>query len=559
MSDRDAGGLRRMLAACFAAAIAGLGSAPARAGCSVGGLSGIVNGATIVSAASIPAAGVVPAFCAVAGRLNTTGEGAGPGAAGFELRLPAAWNGKMLMLGVGGLAGSTWAGLSANPLDVQQALPKGYAVAVTDQGHVGGGTDASFALLNAPDGEPDQPSRIDYAYRATHQVAVAAKRLATAFYGKPVQRAYFDGCSNGGRQAMVEATRYPEDFDGIVAGAPFLDLRAIIGAAAIFKALLASPDSFLPAAALPAIDAKVMAACDAADGVVDGLIQNPAMCNIKPKDLGVTAGQAGFLSTYVSTLRDERGRLLYSGHGITALSGGGMDRWFLAAAPTAPGDAEPWGEHGFGATPLAFQFADHILKDYFALDPAYDFRSFPVTKDGMLTNAALAAFDAQTHDANAASVAGYARYIAQGRKLIWYHGLSDPALPAFRDFVLYEEMARAHGGFAKLQDSVRFFAVPDMQHCVGGSGPNLFDALGPLEAWVEQGKAPQALVAAHFPNNKPAPGVAPDRTMPLCPFPTQASLTGDDAKRATSWTCAPNEKMLQVGGDGTMAGLTPAK
>ena len=121
------------------------------------------------------------------------------------------------------------------------------------------------------------------------------------------------------------------------------------------------------------------------------------------------------------------------------------------------------------------------------------------------------------------------------------------------------ELARAYGGYARLQDSMRFFAVPDMQHCVGGPGPDLFDALGPLEAWVEQGKPPQALLAAHFPGGKPAPGVAPDRTMPLCPFPTQASFLGGDVKRAASWSCAPNEKMLEVGEDGAMAGLTSAR
>ena len=544
--------------ALLAAAAVGWAGA-ARADCSVGGLSDIVTGATIVSAAPVSAAAPTPGFCDVVGTLNTTGEGAGPGMAGFELRLPSNWNGKVLVWSVGGLAGATYPDFSANPVDLTEALPKGYATAITDEGHQGGNTDASFTLLNKAKGRPDNPARVDYEYRATHQVTVAAKAFAAAFYGAPVKRAYFDGCSNGGRQAMVEATRYPEDFDGIIAGAPFLDLQVIAAADAKAKALFATSDSYLPASALPGIDAKVLAACDAVDGVADGLIQNPAACNVPPSSLGLTAGQTAFLTTYVSALRDRQKAVVYPGFAITDFANGGMDAWTVGTVvPTAPASAEPWGNTGFAPAPYGFQFADHILQDYYALDPSYDYRTFQVSAAGVAANAAIHAFDARTGKADAANAPMYDRFIKEGRKLIWYHGLSDPALPAFRDFVLYEQMAKLHRGYAALQANVRFFGVPDMQHCVGGPGPNFFDTLGALEAWVEQGQPPQAIVAAHYPNNAPAPGVAPDRTMPLCPFPTQASYGGGDVKAATSWSCAANTKMLGVGTDGTLAGLSPS-
>ncbi len=537
------------------AALAWAGSA--RADCSVGGLSGIVAGMTIVSASTVAASGATPAYCSVAGHTNTY-AGAGPNSAGFELYLPTNWNGKFLFWGVGGTAGSTYADFSANPVDLQEALPKGYATAITDQGHSSGNTDASWALLAK--GKPDRPKILDYGYRATHDITVATKHLTAAYYGKSIQRAYFDGCSNGGRQAMVEATRYPEDFDGIITGAPFLDLSVLIAGDARFKALFATSDAYMQPSALPAIDAKVMAACDAVDGVSDGLIQNPAACNVKPEDLGLLPGQTKFITTYISALRDPRKRVVYPGLSITDFANGGMDVWFLGfATPTAPGSAQPWGNTGYYPAGESFQFADHILQDFYAQDPGYDYRSFNVTDTAVVAPGALAAFNAKTETADAATPGAYRRFIQQGRKLIWYHGLSDPALPAFEDFGLYGQIAQQNRGYDALQTNMRLFMVPDMQHCGGGTGPNTFDTLGPLETWVEQGQAPQSIIAAHYPNNAPAAGVAPDRTMPLCPFPTQASYVGGNVKAAASWSCAPNTKMFAVGYDGSLAGLAPPR
>ena len=281
---------------------------------------------------------------------------------------------------------------------------------------------------------------------------------------------------------------------------------------------------------------------------------------MKTTDIGLPSPQAAELTTYISALRDQKRRLVYPGFSITDLANGGMDAWSVGAvAPTAPDSPDPWGNKGFKPAPTGFQFTDHILQYYYALDPDYDYRAFPVTPAGTATDKAIRAFDSKTSRADAGRASLYDRYIAEGRKMIWYHGLSDPALPAFRSFVLYEELAKLHHGYGPLQANMRFFAVPGMQHCGSGPGPNFFDTLGPLEAWVEHGKAPDALMAAHYPGNKPAPGEAPDRTMPLCPFPTQASHAGGDVKTAASWSCKPDTRMLDVGLDGTLAGLPPRR
>src|SRR5579871_540032 len=234
-----------------AAAVAGIvlmpgTAAAALANCTIGALSGLgVAGVTVASAVDVPAAAPNPEFCDVRGVVKTTGYGAPDGSAQFEVQLPAKWNQKLLFWGVGGTAGATYGDFAANPVDLQAALAKGYATAITDTGHEAGNTDAAWALLSP--GAPNRATLVDYYYRATHQVTVAAKALARAYYGQALKFSYFDGCSNGGRQAMVEATHFPEDYDGIIAGAPFMDIRAIIQGTKQEKAQLRSPDSYIPA------------------------------------------------------------------------------------------------------------------------------------------------------------------------------------------------------------------------------------------------------------------------------------------------------------------------
>jgi feruloyl esterase len=564
----------RAALACGVAAAALLAlagpAAQAATACDVGDIEALnIEGVTVVSATAVAAAGVTPAYCDVIAQLNTTGWGAPDGSAGFEVRLPADWNKKFLFFGVGGLAGSTYADLAASPFDEAEALPKGYATAITDTGHLAGNTDASWSLT-AP-GVPDQAKLTDYYFRATHEVTVAAKQLVAGFYAGTVAESYFDGCSNGGRQAMMEAAYFYDDYDGIIVGDPFFDIRTIVNGVKIAKQGLTA-ETYVPASLLPVIDAAVNASCDAADGVKDGLIQNPAACSFNPYTLvcapGQTAdclseGQAATIDTYFTATRKTTGGLVYPGYAVTNLSTsatgpleqGGADAWtFGFVPPTSFTAREPWGEDGFGNSPYGYQFADHITQDIVELDPTYNTRDFGVSADGFVPQIWLDSFNAGTQAGDAYDPAAYEQGILKtGKKLIIYHGYSDPALTPFRTINLYEKLAHRVGGYSALQDSARLFLVPGMHHCVGGPGPNAFDTLTPLEQWVEKGVAPAAITATHYVNDDPTK--AADRTMPLCPFPTEATYAGaGDVDSAANWSCKANKKLLQTGTNGVQAG-----
>ncbi|SPE19955.1 Feruloyl esterase [Burkholderiales bacterium] len=533
------------------------------ANCSASALAAYgVPGVTILLAVDVPASASNPEFCDVRGSLVTTGDEAPDGLAGFELQLPAAWNQKFLFWGVGGTGGSTYADFAANPVDYSLSLFKGYATAITDTGHQAGNTDAAWALISP--GVPNSATLTDYYFRATHQVTAAAKNLVRAFYGaQDIKHSYFDGCSNGGRQAMVEATRFPEDFDGIIAGAPFMDIRSIIAGDKIQQVQLSSPRAYIPASMLPTIDQAVYASCDAADGVQDGLIQNPARCSFDPASLvcrnGATTNcltwaQANTLKSYISALRDEQGDLIYPGASISDLTGG-MDVWTIGLVPPTDFSAnEPWGGTGFSPAPVAWQFVDHIMKFIVARDPTYNLRDFPISPRGVVDDRALAFFDLRTEAGDGDDPGKLQHFIHRGGKLIMFHGFSDPALPPFRTVKYYEQLADRHGGYRELQENVRLFMVPGMQHCVGGPGPNFFDTLSALESWNEAGTPPDAIVAAHYLDNDPA--LAIDRTMPLCKFPEQAQYAGSGAYNdGANWSCTNNHKLLEVGADGASAGL----
>jgi feruloyl esterase len=543
-----------------------IGVAPANAAlpnCNPAALAAInLTNVTIVSAVDVPASGANPEFCEVLGTVRTTGFGAPDGSARFELKLPSPWNGKFLFLGVGGFAGTLSPG--ANPVDFLQAPSKGYATIVTDAGHQGGITDASWALM-AP-GVPDDAKIVDYYFRATHQVTQAGKLLVQSYYQAPIWRAYFDGCSNGGRMAYMEATRFSEDFDGIVAGAPFHDLRVLLARLRFHKTQLASPNARIPAGKLPMIDAAVWTSCDAADGVADGLIQNPGKCAFDPTTLVspacmatdvtcLTPEQGQTLATYFTALRGEGGKLLSNGAAVSDLNAGdGMDLWSTGfVPPTSFAEAEPWGNQGFSPAPISWQLIDHAIKYIVERDPNFDARSFD-NGGPLFDETALELFDRRTEAGDADIPGRLERFLAQNRKLLVYHGFSDPALPAFGTIRHYETLARRTSGFDELRKNMRLFLVPGMHHCGGGPGPNFFDTLSALEKWVEGGVAPDAIPATHFVNNNPALGV--DRTMPLCAFPEMAVYRGaGEVNSAANWACTPNARLLEVGPDGLQAGL----
>jgi len=538
---------------------------PARAAtpCTIGAISALgVDGVTVVSA-SHPAPGQPgAATCTVFGTLNT--DGAPAGSAVFQLRLPDTWSHKFIFFGVGGYGG-TAIDPSANPTDIAAALARGYAAMITDTGHQGGSTDSSWALVRP--GVPAAAKVADFLYRATHQVTQAGKALVQRFYGQPISRAYFDGCSNGGHQGTTEAADYPADYDGIIAGAPLFDEHVNLAALTFFRRQLASPQSYVPAAKLPAIEAAVLQSCDAADGVRDGLIQNPAACNFDPAvlickgaetDSCLTPPQAQTVSTYLGETRDAAGGYLYTGWSISAFAG--ADIWTFGG--TRPADfaaAEPWGNAGFAPAPIGWQFVDHLMKFLVEQKPTYDMRAFGSISSGAVSPADLALFDERLRVATVPhpdagfniSADSYKAFFQRRGKLLLYHGLGDPAISPFSTMRLYEQMAAATpGGYQTLRRSARLFLVPDMQHCGRGTGPSVFDTLTPLEQWVEHGIPPSSIAAVH-----PA-GKTIDRSMPLCPFPQQAAFSGKgDVKDAANWSCPDNTKMLSLGKNGRAAGL----
>lgn len=536
-----------------AAAFLVAGGAQAATECSVAAISALKVPGLTVASADTKSEG--PPLCDVKGTLATAGEGAPDGSARFEVKLPTQWNGKFLFIGVGGLGGNLSPSVTRS--DLLAATAKNYATAITDTGHEGAGTDALWALGNR--GVPDEAKLADYYFRAVHQATLATRQLVQSYFGKPPARSYFDGCSNGGRQALMEASRYPDDFDGIVAGAPFMDIKAILAGARLYQHLL-NPSAYIPASLLPLVDKAMLASCDAVDGVKDGLIQNPAKCSLDLKSLICKSGepsdclnpdQVSALETYFSATRNTAGAYLFPGSANTDLQGGGMNVWSVGmSAPDDMTDAEPWAKPD--QRPLSWQFVDNVLKYIVERDPGFDLRKFRFDPQS------IALFTERTGRGNADDPAKLARFIAKGRKLLIYHGFSDPALAPLRTVRFYEDLAAGNGGYEKLQGNVRLFMAPDVQHCGGGPGPNAFDTLSALESWVEQGKAPDEILAGHYQSNNPDHPV--DRTMPLCPFPTMATYKGQgDMTKAESWSCQPNRKLLEVGKAGVSAGLTPGK
>ena len=292
----------------------------------------------------------------------------------FEVWLPASgWNGKFQGVGNGGFAGEiSYAGLT-------EAVRHGYAAASTDTGHRAPGADASWAL-----GHPEKI--VDFGYRAIHETAEKGKAIARAFYGEDLKRSYFSSCSNGGRQALMEAQRFPADYDGIVAGAPANYWTHLLTAAAYdMVATLADPASYIPAKKLPAIEAATLAACDALDGVKDGVIEDPRQCHFDPAkllcsgeetDSCLTAPQVAALKKIYEGPRNSRGEQVFPGYSPGGATGmGGWAAWITGTAPR-------------GA--LMFKFGTGFYANMLFDDPAWDFKTFALDHDMKLADDKMA-------------------------------------------------------------------------------------------------------------------------------------------------------------------------
>jgi len=427
----------------------------------------------------------LPAFC----RLATTLTPSSDSDIKVEIWMPAqTWNGKFLAVGNGGWAGTISYGALAS------ALQEGYATASTDTGHAGGS--ASFAIGH-------REKLIDFAYRAVHEMTVTSKAIVAAFYDRAPRFSYWTGCSTGGRQALMEAQRYPEDFDGIIAGAPANNQTHLCAWRLAGEArILQEPASVVPPAKLALVNRAVLAACDALDGVADGLLTDPRQCHFDPERLlcrggggddCLTAVQVEAVKMAYAPARRKTGELIYPG-----LVPGGETGWaMLTGANPEPG----------GIDVGMFRYVAHE-------DPAWDWRTFDLDRDTSLIDKKAGFIDAVNPDLSA--------FRARGGKLLIYHGWNDGgsggAISPQNSINYYSSVLEKMG--SQQQDWLRLFMVPGMAHCGGGVGPNQVNWTAALERWRESGIAPNQLIASRVSDNRV------DMTRPICSYPQVAQHSG---------------------------------
>jgi len=469
----------------------------------------VINAATAVPAGAFSPPGstspiTLPAFC----RVEATARPTSDSDIRFEVWIPPseAWNGKFQGVGNGGYQGSiSYAAMAA-------ALRRGYATAGTDTGHTG--DDVIFGQ-----GHPEKV--IDYGYRAVHVMTDTAKLVIRNATGRFAERSYFVGCSAGGHQALSEAQRYPDDYDGIVAGAPANNrIRQTFG---FLASWLATHDAagapLLSPAKLSLLTRSATAACDAIDGLKDGLIDDPRRCTFDPASIAckADADDAACLTPpqvtaaqrmYEGTKSPRTGALIYTG-------------W--PRGSEAFGDSPNQGWRQYILDPKEPSRAG-VFKYFLFHDPNWDYRTIDWDRD--------LAYAEQQIPHIAAVDTNLAPFKKSGGKLLVYTGWADPVVPPQTAVAYYEGVAKAMGGPALTQDFFRMFMAPGMGHCAGGPGPNQFDAVGALEEWVEKGKAPTQLIATHSTAGKV------DRSRPLCVYPRVARYKGTGSiDEAANFTC----------------------
>lgn len=438
----------------------------------------------------------VPAFCRVEAIARPTSDSS----IAIEVWIPPAeaWNGKLLGTGNGGFSGAIGYGAMA------AGLARGYAVVGTDTGHTGDQLD--FAV-----GHPEKVT--DWAYRSVHVMTEVAKAVIRALRGRLPDHAYFQGCSTGGQQALSEAQRFPRDYDGIVAGDPGNDrVRLILGFLWSWAALHTGDGSpILPAAKLPLITRAAVAACDAGDGLTDGLLSDSRGCAFDPSTLACSGADSDSCLTEAQVAAV---RKVYDGARNPRTGGQVFAGW-------PRGSEQGWGPYLLNPPePARIGF----LRSLVFHDPGWDFRTFDWDRDVAVADAWMPSFSANGRDLRA--------FKASHGKLIMYTGLADPVVPPEDTIGYYDAVVHEMGGLAETRPFFRFFLVPGMGHCMGGPGPSSFDALHALDQWREDDVAPDALVASHATNG------TVDRTRPLCAYPSAARYLGTgDPDLASSFTC----------------------
>ena len=464
----------------------------------------LANG-TLLSAESVPAGAFtppgstnpaaaasyknLPAFCRVVARLTPSSDSD----IRVEIWLPlAGWNRKLQAAGNGGLGGTIpYAALAS-------AVRAGYAATGTDTGHVGGNAD--FVA-----GHPEK--LVDFAHRAIHEMTVSAKTVVTAHYDARPARSYFSSCSTGGRQALIEAQRYPEDFDAIAAGDPSWDQMRLYAARVYLNVYVnREPAAVIPPSKYPMMHRAVLDACDGLDGVKDGVIEDPTRCGFDFAKLAcegddrpdcLTKPQIDTARALASPITDHRsGAVLHPGRYYAGSELG----WGGVAGPN------PSGESHEGMRKIVFS-------------PEWDYRTIRVPED---VERAVRADNGLLYGGDP----NLSRFFNRGGKLLMYHGWADPLVSPDTSLIMYKRITEAVGRAAT--NSLALFMVPGMNHCQGGPGTDVFDKVAVLDQWVESGMKPQSIVASHMTD-----GVV-DRTRPLCAYPATARYIGsgstDDAR-----------------------------
>ena len=446
-----------------------------------------------------PAASL-PAYCRVALVLTPSKDSH----VESEVWLPVEdWNGKLLVVGNGG-----WAGSISFPA-MASSLKDRYATASTDTGHkaADAGGNGMFAL-----GHPEKI--VDFGHRALHETTVKAKAIVAAFYGNSPKYSYYNGCSTGGRQGLVEASRYPEDFDGIVAGAPanphiYLHASGI----ELNMQLRKNPDLPLTPGKVATLQKAVMGACDLLDGVKDGILNNPEKCRFDPATLICKGADS---DACLTALQAEAARQIFA----DVKTGKGEVVW-TGFAPGSELQGTPLAAKSDPNTPPSPFLLDSIrILGY--QDANWDWRTWNLDRDLALTTEKAGYIDVHTYDLSS--------FKARGGKLLLYHGWVDPGITPGNTVNYYKGVLSKMG--PKQDGWLRLFMMPGVQHCAGGPGPDQFDKVAVIERWRETGIAPDQIVATRI------SGASVDMTRPICPYPQVPTYKGSGSTNdAANFTC----------------------
>ena len=447
------------------------------------------------SAGTSGAYGKLPGFCRVAATLTPTSDSD----IKIEVWMPVSnWNQKLQSVGNGGWAGSISYGAMA------AALAQGYATASTDTGHSTPG--AAFAM-NHPE------KLVDYAHRAVHEMTVQAKAIVGAFYGGGPKLSLWNGCSTGGRQGVIEASKYPADYEGIIAGATPVTTPRLHGVRMQFNRMVhRTADSYIPPSKYPAVHQAALSACDALDGVKDGVIDQPDRCTFDPATLRCAGDDA---PTCLTAAQVETARAMYAP--VKDPKSGAV----LSFPMLHPGSELAWGTL---AGPEPYGIATEAFRFVVFNDPAWEPSAFDASTD-------IAKLEHQATGLDQPS-ANLTPFFSRGGKLLMYHGWADQQVAPLNSVTYFNDVVDASGKDAAGK-SIALYLVPGMGHCQGGVGTDTFDKVAALEEWIQTGNAPAKIVAAH------RTAGTPDRTRPLCQYPQVAKYNGSGSiDDASSFSCA---------------------